>query len=60
MRAPSVDGIPGHHLHLYLKEGEWRFIYGSAGQLLKSLEHWLPQEQWLAAFSMPAPCVTAS
>lgn len=41
----KYNGIPGHHLHLYLKECEWRFNYGSAGQLLKTLEHWLIQEQ---------------
>jgi transposase len=41
----KYNGIPSHHLHLYLKECEWRFNYGSAGQLLKTLEHWLIQEQ---------------
>jgi transposase len=41
----KYNGIPGHHLHLYLKECEWRFNYGSAGQLLKTLEYWLIQEQ---------------
>jgi transposase len=41
----KYNGIPSHHLHLYLKECEWRFNYGSAGQLLKTLEHWLTQEQ---------------
>jgi transposase len=41
----KYNGIPSHHLHLYLKECEWRFNYGSAGQLLKTLEHWLGQEQ---------------
>ncbi len=41
----KYNGIPSHHLHLYLKECEWRFNYGSAGQLLKTLEHWLMQEQ---------------
>jgi len=41
----KYNGIPGHHLHLYLKECEWRFNYGSAGQLLKTLEYWLLQEQ---------------
>jgi transposase len=40
----KYNGIPGHHLHLYLKECEWRFNYGSAGQLLKTLERWLLQE----------------
>src|SRR5882724_5482492 len=41
----KYNGIPGHHLHLYLKECEWRFNYGSAGQLLKTLEYWLIKEQ---------------
>jgi transposase len=41
----KYNGIPSHHLHLYLKECEWRFNYGSAGQLLKTLERWLIQEQ---------------
>jgi len=41
----KYNGIPGHHLHLYLKECEWRFNYGSAGQLLKTLEQWLRQQQ---------------
>ena len=41
----KYNGIPSHHLHLYLKECEWRFNYGSAGQLLKTLEYWLIQEQ---------------
>ena len=39
----KYNGIPGHHLHLYLKECEWRFNYGSAGQLLKTLEQWMSQ-----------------
>ena len=41
----KYNGIPSHHLHLYMKECEWRFNYGSARQLLKTLEHWLDQEQ---------------
>jgi transposase len=41
----KYNGIPSHHLHLYLKECEWRFNYGSPGELLKTLEHWLGQEQ---------------
>ncbi len=41
----KYNGVPGHHLHLYLKECEWRFNYGSASQRLKTLEHWLIEEQ---------------
>ena len=41
----KYNGIPGHHLHLYLKECEWRFNCGSAGERLKILESWLQQEQ---------------
>jgi len=41
----KYNGVPGQHLHLYLKECEWRFNYGSAGELLKTLEQWLRQAQ---------------
>ena len=41
----KYNGIPGHHLHLYLKECEWRFNYGSAGQLLRTLSHWLDDDR---------------
>jgi len=38
------NGIPRHHLHLYLKECEWRFNYGSPGQLRKKLTQWVKEE----------------
>jgi transposase len=41
----KYNGIPGHHLHLYLKECEWRFNFGSAGERLRALEGWLQLEQ---------------
>ena len=41
----KYNGIPGHHLYLYLKECEWRFNFGSPSELLKTLEGWLQQEQ---------------
>ena len=41
----KYNGVPVHHLHLYLKECEWRFNYGSASERLKTLEHWLSEEQ---------------
>ncbi|OGG57076.1 MAG: hypothetical protein A3F84_04575 [Candidatus Handelsmanbacteria bacterium RIFCSPLOWO2_12_FULL_64_10] len=34
-------GIPRRHFHLFLKECEWRFNYGSPKQLLKSLKSWI-------------------
>lgn len=34
------NGIPRQHLHLFLKECEWRFNYGSPRQLLKTLKSW--------------------
>jgi transposase len=37
----KYNGIPAQHLDLYIKECEWRFNYGSPGQLLKTLEQWL-------------------
>ena len=39
----KYNGIPAQHLHLYIKECEWRYNYGPAGQLLKTLEGWLTQ-----------------
>ncbi|HVY05599.1 MAG TPA: IS1595 family transposase [Burkholderiales bacterium] len=41
----KYNGVPGHHLDLYLKECEWRFNYGSARQLLRTLSQWLEQEK---------------
>ncbi len=35
------NGIPRQHLHLFLKECEWRFNYGSPRQLLKTLKSWM-------------------
>jgi transposase len=35
------NGIPSQHLHLFLKECEWRFNYGTPTQLLKVLRAWI-------------------
>ncbi|MFI0845994.1 IS1595 family transposase [Mesorhizobium sp. IMUNJ 23232] len=35
------NGIPRHHFHLFLKECEWRFNYGSPAELLKILRTWI-------------------
>lgn len=35
------NGIPRHHFHLFLKECEWRFNYGSPTMLLKALRTWI-------------------
>ena len=35
------NGIPRRHFHLFLKECEWRFNYGSPTQLLKVLKTWV-------------------
>jgi transposase len=35
------NGIPRHNFHLFLKECEWRFNYGSPAQLLKVLKGWI-------------------
>ena len=35
------NGIPRRHFHLFLKECEWRFNYGSPAQLLKTLKAWI-------------------
>jgi transposase len=35
------NGIPRRHFHLFLKECEWRFNYGSPAQLLKVLKMWI-------------------
>jgi transposase len=34
------NGIPRDHFHLFLKECEWRFNYGSPKQLLTNLKYW--------------------
>lgn len=35
------NGIPRHNFHLFLRECEWRFNYGSPAQLLKVLKTWI-------------------
>lgn len=35
------NGIPRQNFHLFLKECEWRFNYGSPAQLLKVLKSWI-------------------
>jgi transposase len=35
------NGIPPRHFHLFLKECEWRYNYGTAAQLLKVLKAWI-------------------
>jgi len=35
------NGVPRQHFHLFLKECEWRYNYGSPKQLLKLLKFWL-------------------
>lgn len=37
----KYNGIPKHHFHLFLKECEWRFNYGSPADLLKLLKRWI-------------------
>ncbi len=37
----KYNGIPREHFHLFLKECEWRFNYGSPGQLLQTLKTWI-------------------
>ena len=37
----KYNGIPRHHFHLFIKECEWRFNYGSPAQLLKTLATWI-------------------
>ncbi len=37
----KYNGIPRHHFHLFLKECEWRFNYGSPDALLKTLHAWI-------------------
>lgn len=34
-------GIPRRHFHLFLKECEWRFNYGSPRNLQKTLKQWI-------------------
>lgn len=37
----KYNGIPREHFHLFLKECEWRFNYGSPANLLKTLKAWI-------------------
>jgi transposase len=37
----KYNGIPKHRFHLFLKECEWRFNYGSPATLLKTLKAWI-------------------
>ncbi len=37
----KYNGIPRHHFHLFIKECEWRFNYGSPAELLKTLNAWI-------------------
>ncbi len=37
----KYNGIPSHHFHLFLKECEWRFNYGSPAKLLTTLTDWI-------------------
>ena len=41
----KYNGIPKHHFHLFLKECEWRFNYGTARQLLSTLKTWITLSQ---------------
>jgi transposase len=40
-RMRRYNGIPRRHFHLFLKECEWRFNYGSPRELLTNLKHWI-------------------
>jgi len=37
----KYNGIPKHHFHLFLKECEFRFNYGSPAKLLSTLKTWI-------------------
>ena len=37
----KYNGIPKAHFHLFLKECEWRFNYGSPADLLQTLRAWI-------------------
>ena len=37
----KYNGIPRQHFHLFLKECEWRFNYGSPASLLRTLKAWI-------------------
>lgn len=38
------NGIPRQHFHLFLKECEWRFNYGSPRKLLRALSNWIKSD----------------
>jgi len=40
----KYNGIPRQHFHLFIKECEFRFNYGSPSQQLKTLKRWLREE----------------
>jgi transposase len=40
----KYNGIPPHHFHLFLKECEWRFNYGSPRQLSETLARWITEK----------------
>lgn len=37
---PPYNGIPKAHFHLFIKETEFRFNYGTPSQQLRSLKRW--------------------
>lgn len=39
------NGVPSHHLLLFLKECEWRFNYGSPRRLLETLARWFAESR---------------
>ncbi len=38
------NGVPRQHFHLFLKECEWRFNYGTPKQLLRLLKFWIRRD----------------
>lgn len=47
------NGVPRQHLHLFLKECEWRFNYGPPKELLRILKYWIRRDSRRSS-SMPA------
>ena len=41
----KFNGIPKEHFHMYIKECEWRFNFGSVSNLLKTLKKWVQLER---------------
>jgi transposase len=39
------NGVPAHHLHLFLRECEWRFNTRSPRRLLETLTGWLAEQK---------------